>query len=210
MQGFTIASLSSAASALTCSSPKAHVVLLHGIFGWTTTEVGGFRHFQHAHILEETGCFNVHTPDMAILGSNWDRSAQLHAQVVGDVADHGIAHSSNSSIQHERYGSKNYTATAMIPGFLEQGGLPVYFVVHSLVSRTFLRGSISIIVAFISSLVCCLILISIHPGTKYVPVNLNCFHYFFQMKGGTVLLLWMDACPNIFVCFADEVWKFSR
>lgn len=128
-----MASLASPASALTCSSQKAHVVLLHGIFGWTTTEVGGIPHFQHAHILEETGCFIVHTPEQAILGSNFDRAVQVHAQLVGGFADHGLAHSGNASTEHLRYGIKDYAP--MIPDFLERGGLPVYFVVHSLVSR---------------------------------------------------------------------------
>lgn len=131
-----MASLASTASALECSSHKAHVVLLHGIFGWTTTEVGGEPHFQHAHVLEETGCFIVHTPEQAILGSNFDRAVQVHAQLVGGVADHGLAHSGNETTQHLRYGTKNYTA--MIPDFLEPGGLPVYFVTHSLVSRVLL------------------------------------------------------------------------
>lgn len=127
--------MSSAASALECSAPKAYVVLLHGIFGWTTTEVGGVPHFLHAHILEETGCFIVLTPAMAILGSNFDRAVQVHAQLVGGFADHGKAHSSNVSTQHLRYGSTNYPA--MIPDLLEPGGLPVYFVAHSLVSWIF-------------------------------------------------------------------------
>lgn len=133
---------SSAASALKCSSHRAYVVLLHGIFGWTTDEVGGLRHFRHAHILEETGCFIVLTPEMAILGSNFDRAVQVHAQLVGGVADHGIAHSTDPSTQHLRHGDKNYTA--MIPDFLGPGGLPVYFVIHSLVSRiyrSFKKGS---------------------------------------------------------------------
>eukprot|EP00752_Nemacystus_decipiens_P001425 g1405.t1 len=136
LAGSIMASLvSSATGVLRCSSKKAYAVLLHGIFGWSTTEVGGLRHFQHAHILEETGCFIVLTPEMAILGSNFDRAAQLHAQLVGGYADHGSAHSSNVSTQHLRYGTTNYTA--MIPDFLEPDGLPVYFVAHSLGASTY-------------------------------------------------------------------------
>lgn len=118
-----------------CVTPIANVVLVHGILGWGPDEVLGLPHIKHGHVLEENGCFNVHTVALAILGSNHDRCAQLHAQLVGGYADHGLEHSTNISVQHDRYGDKNYTA--FIPDFLVPGNMRTYFVAHSLV-RAFL------------------------------------------------------------------------
>lgn len=121
-----------------CATPQANVVLVHGILGWGPDEVGGIPHFQHTDVINNTGCFHVHTVALAILGSNHDRCAQLHAQLVGGYADHGLNHSSTIDTQHDQYGDKNYTA--FIPDFLEPGNMRTYFVAHSLVS--FLHGNV--------------------------------------------------------------------
>ncbi|CAM9910215.1 unnamed protein product [Ectocarpus sp. 6 AP-2014] len=117
-----------------CNAPIANVVLVHGILGWGPDEVFGLPHIKHGHVLEDSGCFKVHTVALVILGSNHDTCAQLHAQLVGGYADHGLEHSTNISVQHDRYGDKNYTA--FIPDFLVPGNMRTYFVAHSLGATT--------------------------------------------------------------------------
>ncbi|CBJ27749.1 conserved unknown protein [Ectocarpus siliculosus] len=117
-----------------CNAPIANVVLVHGILGWGPDEVFGLPHIKHGHVLEDSGCFKVHTVALVILGSNHDTCAQLHAQLVGGYADHGLEHSTNISVQHDRYGDKNYTG--FIPDFLVPGNMRTYFVAHSLGATT--------------------------------------------------------------------------
>lgn len=117
------------ALAPTCAQPVANLVVVHGILGWGPDELNGIPHIQHAHVLEETGCFDVYTVAVAPLGSDWDRCAQLFAQMVGGYADHGLAHSTNESTLHNRYGNTPYPA--LIPDFLEPGSMRTYFVGHS-------------------------------------------------------------------------------
>ena len=75
------------------------IVLVHGLFGWGGTEVlglnywGGFSSLRD--ILNDAG-YNVYTPSIGPVASNWDRACELYAYLVGGTVDYGAYHSATN------------------------------------------------------------------------------------------------------------------
>ncbi|WP_053234641.1 esterase/lipase family protein [Sandaracinus amylolyticus] len=95
------------------------VVLLHGFFGWGRDELLGWKHFGGTRDLEaelRAEGFDTVTVAVGPLSSNWDRAAEMYAQLVGGTVDYGVAHSREH--RHARFGR---TYDALLPGLGEVG-----------------------------------------------------------------------------------------
>ena len=75
------------------------IVLVHGLFGWGGTEIanlnywGGFSSLQE--MLTDAG-YEVYTPSIGPVASNWDRACELYAYLVGGTVDYGQYHSAQN------------------------------------------------------------------------------------------------------------------
>ena len=83
-------------------------VLVHGMSGWGDTSTlnqflpyWGFAKFDIAAILNARG-YETYAASVSPLGSAWDRTCELYAQLTGTRVDYGKAHS--EKFGHERYG----------------------------------------------------------------------------------------------------------
>lgn len=83
-------------------------VLVPGMSGWGDTSAlykvlpyWGFAKFDIAKVLNARG-YETHTASVSPLGSAWDRTCELYAQLTGTRVDYGKAHSEKYG--HERYG----------------------------------------------------------------------------------------------------------
>lgn len=87
------------------AADNATVVLVHGFLGWGRDEMLGLKHFGGFNDiqadLQAAGIPTV-TPAMGPVSSNWDRAAELYAQLTGTCTDYGAAHAARH--QHARYG----------------------------------------------------------------------------------------------------------
>lgn len=90
---------------LSASGNHYPIVMVHGLFGWGGTEVlglnywGGFSSLRD--ILNNAG-YEVYTPSIGPVASNWDRACELYAYLVGGTVDYGAYHSATNG--HDRYG----------------------------------------------------------------------------------------------------------
>ena len=111
------------------------IVLVHGLFGWGGTEVlglnywGGFDSLRD--ILNDAG-YEVYTPSIGPVASNWDRACELYAYLVGGTVDYGAYHSATNG--HARYGRT-------FPGVLPElnnpdSELKIHLVGHSMGGET--------------------------------------------------------------------------
>ena len=111
------------------------IVLVHGLFGWGGTEVlglnywGGFSSLRD--ILNDAG-YEVYTPSIGPVASNWDRACELYAYLVGGTVDYGAYHSATNG--HARYGRT-------FPGVLPElnnpdSELKIHLVGHSMGGET--------------------------------------------------------------------------
>ncbi len=113
---------------------KYPIVLVHGLFGWGGTEVGlnywgGFSSLRE--MLNSAG-YEVYTPSIGPVASNWDRACELYAYLVGGTVDYGQYHSAQNG--HARYGRT-------FPGVLKElndpdSTLKVHLVGHSMGGET--------------------------------------------------------------------------
>ena len=77
---------------LSASGNHYPIVMVHGLFGWGGTEVlglnywGGFSSLRD--ILNNAG-YEVYTPSIGPVASNWDRACELYAYLVGGTVDYG-------------------------------------------------------------------------------------------------------------------------
>ena len=83
-------------------------VLVPGMSGWGDTSAlnrilpyWGFARFDIAEVLNARG-YETHAASVSPLGSAWDRTCELYAQLTGTRVDYGKAHSERFG--HERYG----------------------------------------------------------------------------------------------------------
>ena len=89
---------------LSASGNHYPIVMVHGLFGWGGTEVlglnywGGFSSLRD--ILNNAG-YEVYTPSIGPVASNWDRACELYAYLVGGTVDYGAYHSATNG--HARY-----------------------------------------------------------------------------------------------------------
>ena len=122
---------------LSASGNHYPIVLVHGLFGWGGTEVlglnywGGFSSLRD--ILNNAG-YEVYTPSIGPVASNWDRACELYAYLVGGTVDYGAYHSATNG--HARYGRT-------FPGVLPElnnpdSELKVHLVGHSMGGETIL------------------------------------------------------------------------
>lgn len=92
------------------------VVLVHGLFGWGNDEVLGKNYWgwdsSIRDMLNSEG-FEVYTPTVGPISSNWDRACELYTYLVGGTVDYGQAHA-------EKYGHSRYGRT--YPGVLKNLG----------------------------------------------------------------------------------------
>jgi triacylglycerol lipase len=110
----TVADAAPTAAAAATASGHYPIVLLHGFFGWGRDELLGFKHFGGTRDLEaELIGEGYETVTVAVgpLSSNWDRAAEMYAQLVGGTVDYGAAHAREH--RHLRYGR---TYSALLPG----------------------------------------------------------------------------------------------
>lgn len=114
-----LSSLVTPASAGVASAPSQRlnqypIALVHGFFGWGRDELLGWKHFggftDLQEVLKSSG-YQVVTPAMGPISSNWDRAAELYAQLVGGCTDYGAAHAAEH--HHARFGR---CYQALLPG----------------------------------------------------------------------------------------------
>ena len=114
---------------------KYPIVLVHGLFGWGGTEVanlhywGGFSSLQQ--MLDDAG-YEVYTPSIGPVASNWDRACELYAYLVGGTVDYGQYHSAQNG--HARYGR---TFEGVLPELNDADStLKIHLVGHSMGGET--------------------------------------------------------------------------
>ena len=114
---------------------KHPIVLVHGLFGWGGTEVanlhywGGYSSLQQ--MLNDAG-YEVYTPSIGPVASNWDRACELYAYLVGGTVDYGQYHSAQNG--HARYGR---TFKGVLPELNDADStLKVHLVGHSMGGET--------------------------------------------------------------------------
>lgn len=114
---------------------KYPIVLVHGLFGWGGTEVanlhywGGYSSLQQ--MLNDAG-YEVYTPSIGPVASNWDRACELYAYLVGGTVDYGQYHSAQNG--HARYGR---TFKGVLPELNDADStLKVHLVGHSMGGET--------------------------------------------------------------------------
>lgn len=111
------------------------IVLVHGLFGWGGTEIanlnywGGFSSLQQ--MLTDAG-YEVYTPSIGPVASNWDRACELYAYLVGGTVDYGQYHSAQNG--HSRYGR---TFKGVLPELNNADStLKIHLVGHSMGGET--------------------------------------------------------------------------
>ena len=111
------------------------IVLVHGLFGWGGTEIANLNYWGGFSSLQEmlTGAgYEVYTPSIGPVASNWDRACELYAYLVGGTVDYGAYHSATNG--HARYGRT-------FPGVLPElnnpdSELKVHLIGHSMGGET--------------------------------------------------------------------------
>ncbi|MBC1403030.1 lipase [Listeria booriae] len=90
------------------------IVLVHGLAGWDRNEALGFKYwgglYDIQEILKQKG-YPTMTAAVGPFASNWDRTAELYAYIMGGTVDYGAAHAAKE--KHARFG-KTY------PGIYKQ------------------------------------------------------------------------------------------
>lgn len=114
------------------------IIMVHGLLGWGNDELfglnywGGFESLRE--ILDNEG-YEVYTPTVGSLSSNWDRACELYAYIKGGIVDYGEAHSRKYG--HERYG-RTYPGVYPQMGMLSKTGeiAKVHLLGHSMGGQT--------------------------------------------------------------------------
>ena len=114
------------------------VVLVHGLLGWGNTEVLDKNYwgwnFSIRDMLNSEG-FEVYTPTVGAVSSNWDRACELYAYLVGGTVDYGQAHAEKYG--HSRYG-KTYPGAIKNIGQVDKDGniKKIHLMGHSMGGET--------------------------------------------------------------------------
>lgn len=81
------------------------IVMVHGLFGWGNNELFGINYWGGKNslkdILTKNG-YQIFTPTVGSISSNWDRACELYAYLRGGTVDYGEEHSKKEG--HSRYG----------------------------------------------------------------------------------------------------------
>jgi len=81
------------------------IVMVHGLFGWGGDDLFGINYWGGSQSLSEKLTdigYQVFTPSISPVSSNWDRACELYAYIKGGTVDYGEAHSKEYG--HARYG----------------------------------------------------------------------------------------------------------
>lgn len=92
------------------------IVMVHGLFGWGKNELFGINYWGGTSSISQdlnNQGYEVYTPTVGSVSSNWDRACELYAYIKGGTVDYGAAHSQKYG--HARYGR-------MFPGILPEWG----------------------------------------------------------------------------------------
>ncbi|GAA5512144.1 lipase [Deinococcus carri] len=107
------------------------IILVHGMTGFGRDEMGGLvkywgGFFDVQEDLKALG-YQVYTASVGPFSSNWDRAAELYAQIKGGCVDYGAAHSAE-------FGHTRNDPAKCYPGFYPQwdAGHPVNLIGHSM------------------------------------------------------------------------------
>ena len=111
------------------------IVLVHGLFGYGNAEVANFNYwggFSSLRSILEAKGYEVYTPTIGPVSSNWDRACELYAYLVGGTVDYGAAHAAKNG--HARYGR---TFPGVLPELSDPDStLKVHLVGHSMGGET--------------------------------------------------------------------------
>lgn len=114
---------------------KYPIVLVHGLFGWGNDELAHLNYWGGADSLRELLTdkgYEVYTPSIGPVASNWDRACELYAYLVGGTVDYGAAHAAKYG--HDRYGR---SFPGVLPGLKDpNSALKVHLVGHSMGGET--------------------------------------------------------------------------
>lgn len=113
------------------------IVMVHGLFGWGNDEVFGLNYWGGKNsirtMLTDAG-YDVYTPTIGPVSSNWDRACELYAYLKGGTVDYGQAHSQKAG--HNRYG-KTYEGILKDLGQNKDGVIQkVHLMGHSMGGET--------------------------------------------------------------------------
>ncbi|NCA67313.1 MAG: lipase [Clostridia bacterium] len=107
------------AVAATQSNNKYPVVLVHGFAGWGNDEMLGYNYwggFADVEKVMTNAGLKTYAVAVGPFSSNWDRTCELYAYIMGGTVDYGKAHS-------EKYGHARYGRT--YPGIYKDWGKTV-------------------------------------------------------------------------------------
>lgn len=115
------------------------VILLHGLNGFGRENYSSFWYWGGQTDLEtelRTSCCQVRTAAVGPLSSNWDRSCEFYAYLVGGTVDYGKAHSEKYG--HDRFGE---TYEGILPGWGSRDPITervqkIHIIAHSMGGQT--------------------------------------------------------------------------
>lgn len=111
------------------------IVLVHGLFGWGGREVAGLNYWGGTDSLRDkltNAGYEVYTPTLGPVASNWDRACELYAYLVGGTVDYGQYHAAQNG--HARYGR---TFPGVLPELNDaDSALKIHLVGHSMGGET--------------------------------------------------------------------------
>ncbi|WP_189067211.1 esterase/lipase family protein [Deinococcus radiotolerans] len=110
------------------------LILVHGLGGWGRDEALGLRYWGGLNDVQadlRAQGYAVYTASLGPVSSNWDRAAELYAQIKGGCVDYGAAHAQTQG--HARTDAKK-----CYPGFYPQwdAAHPVNLLGHSMGGQT--------------------------------------------------------------------------
>ena len=115
------------------------IVLVHGFSGWGRDEMLGYKHWGGFYDIQEllkAKGYMTYTAAVGPFSSNWDRAAELYAQMTGSCTDYGAAHAAKFGIT--RYGRCYAKDVSKNPAYVAgwDASHKVHFVAHSQGAQT--------------------------------------------------------------------------
>lgn len=124
-----------AVAMLAADSNHYPIVLVHGLFGWGGREIASLNYWGGTSSLRDilnSAGYEVYTPSIGPVASNWDRACELYAYLVGGTVDYGQYHAAQNG--HARYGR---TFPGVLPELNDaDSALKIHLVGHSMGGET--------------------------------------------------------------------------